>query len=217
MSTLDWVQTNVCISPAMTTDKYSRLMLQPWSVPRCVVDVVANSGGDGKVFETTAQPGKLMIDQQVSWANDSPLQQSILIRVTRGSRSWVTSNPNAIQIRDRWSYVHDGQPDKPITSGLFNGQLGSAIDLGTNSVAEPNPGRQWMWMDAHSSDEWDSDPLDVGSTFALWYQAYMWTPPPWSDNANHNSPQHSVAANFTRIQLWAFPIWDTAEGLALQQ
>jgi hypothetical protein len=33
----------------------------------------------------------------------------------------------------------------------------------------------------------------------------VWTPPPWSSNANKNAPEHQAAANYTRIQLLAFP------------
>ena len=59
-------------------------------------------------------------------------------------------------------------------------------------------------MDAHSSDEW-LGPLGPGETLNLWYRAYLWTPPPWSDNANKSNPQHNFTAAYTRIQFIAFP------------
>jgi hypothetical protein len=37
------------------------------------------------------------------------------------------------------------------------------------------------------------------------YRCYVWTPPPWSDNANKNSPKHEAAARWARIQMIAFP------------
>jgi hypothetical protein len=132
----------------------------------------------------------------------------VLIRVTRGSKSWLLSNPNAVQFRDRWTYAIDREdltPAIPVTTGIYNSQVGSAIDAGTNSVAEPNPGRQWVWADTNCSDEWVG-PVAPGDRLNLWYRCYVWTPPPFSDNGNKNSPIHTASAAWARIQLTAFPM-----------
>lgn len=194
----------VCIDENLDIGAGAALALQPWSVPRLVVDEIAASGGDGAVYANTSLPGKLMIDHQTGWTNDTPLDQVVLVRITRGSREWLTSNPNALQLRDRWSTAVDRVPDVPVTTGTYNSQVGSAIDTGTNTVSEPNYGRQWVAMDAHSSDEW-MRPIGPGETLNLWYRAYLWTPPPWSDNANKTNPQHNFIAAYTRVQMIAFP------------
>ncbi|ORA38125.1 DUF7172 family protein [Mycobacterium aquaticum] len=204
MAITEYTEPNVCIGENLTTDDAGQLRLQPWAVPRLVADVRGNSGGDGKVYPTTALPGKLLIDIKAGWRNETPLEQQLLIRVVRGPRYWLTSNPNAIQFRDRWTYAMDAEPGPPITSGIFNGQTGSAIDLGTNSVAEPQPGQQWMWTDTNMVDEWVPYPIGPGQSFKAWYRCYVWTPPPWSDNANKNSPKHEAKANWARLQLIAF-------------
>ena len=152
--TYDWTEPNVCIDENLTVTVDGRLQLARWSVPRLVQDVMIKSSSDGKFSEPqVVLPGVLMMDQQIVWKNDSPLPASLLISVTRGTRSWVTSNPNAIQIRDRWTRTVDRQPDMPVVTSISNGRTGSAIDLGTNSVAEPNKGKHWLWMGAHDSDE----------------------------------------------------------------
>ena len=69
-----------------------------------------------------------------------------------------------------------------------------------------------MWSDAGIEEEWVG-PIEPGQTINVWYQAYVWTPPPWNDNANRNSPQHSVKGNYTRVTLMVFPDYDLAEGL----
>ncbi|ADX31953.1 hypothetical protein TPA2_gp39 [Tsukamurella phage TPA2] len=194
----------VCIDENLDIGGGGALKLRPWSVPRLVVDEIALSGGDGPVYALTSLPGRLLIDKAVTWTNDSPLPQVVLVRITRGSREWLTSNPNALQLRDRWSYAYDKAPERPVTTGQYNSQVGSAIDTGTNTVSEPNYGRHWCSMDAHSSDEW-LRPVLPGETVNLWYQAWLWTPPPWSDNANKTNPQHNFKAGYTRIQLIAFP------------
>lgn len=193
----------VCIDENLSTSS-SKLVVAAWSVPRLVRDVIGSSGGDGPLPATPYLPGQLLINLQTSWYQDAPVDQMLLIRVTRSWKQWVTSNPNAIQFRDRWSHAINAEPPIPVTSGLFNSQVGSAIDFGTNSVAEPNPGKHFVWKDAHSSDEWVG-PLARRDYFSLHYRCYVWTPPPFSDNANKNNPEHSATANFTRIQLISFP------------
>lgn len=204
---LDYTEPNVCVDENLITDDAGLLRLQQWSVPRLVADVRAMSGGDGKLAPEQALPGKLMIDQRVSWRNDTPLESMVLIRVIRASKRWIVSNPNAIQFRDRWTYVIDRDdltPTTPVTTGIYNSQVGSAMDIGTNSVAEPLPGRQWCWAEANCSDEWVG-PVPSGERINLWYRCYVWTPPPYSDNANKNSPIHEAYAGWARIQLMAYP------------
>ena len=203
-----FVEPNVCLGENIVTDDAGQLWAQPFSVPRLVRDVRALSGGDGPMLPRIALPGKLMIEQRVEWRNDAPLEQQVMVRVIRGPRSLITSNPNALQFRDRWTWAVDAEPQPPITT-LINGQFGAAIDIGTNSVAEPQPGRLWMWADVNAVDEWIPRPLRPGQTIRVWYRCYAWTPPPWSDNANANAPQHEARANWARVQLWAYPAQGT--------
>jgi hypothetical protein len=181
-----------------------KLRMAPWSVPRLVRDAWFPTGGDGPLTPETALPGKLLIDGSTEWVNDAPIDQEMLIRVTRSTRFWLTSNPNAIQFRDRWTWKIDGDAPVPLTTTVLNSQVGSALDVGTNTVAEPNPGRHWVWWGMSSADEWVGA-LPPGSRLKVRYRCYVWTPPPFSDNANKNSPEHFAAAWGTRLQLMSFP------------
>ena len=202
---------SVCVAENLEVGSDGKLRLAPWSVPRNVVDVVARSSADTtKLTETITLPGILLIDRQVKWTNDSPVDHMIRAEITRRWRRWVTSNPNAVQFRDRWSSAItpvDTDPveaAEPITSGILNGQTGSAGDIGTNSVAEPEPGKFWHWWGTNTTEEW-LGPVAPGETIRLWYRQYVWTPPPFSDNANKNAPAHEAEAGYARIALWAFP------------
>lgn len=203
---------NVCVAENLIVGADGKLRLAPWSAPRNVVDVVASSGADTtKLMETRTLPGRLLIDRQVLWQNDSPVDHDVRVEITRRWKRWIVSNPNAIQFRDRWSSaitpVESAAPiipEEPVVSGTQNGQTGSAGDIGTNSVAEPNPGKFWHWWGTNTSEEW-LGPLAPGETLRLWYRTYVWTPPPFSDNANKNSPAHEAEAGYARIQLMAFP------------
>ena len=195
---------NICVDENLIVGDDGQLRLAPWSVPRLVADTIFKSSGDGKLDAVTALPGKLLIEGRLNWTNDCPLDQMVVIRVTRAAKKWITSNPNAIQFRDRWSWAIDGPAAEPTTAGIYNAQVGSAADIGTNSVAEPNPGVLWNWWGAGSVDEWVG-PVTPGALLDLWYRCYVWTPPPFSDNANKNQPRHEAYAQWTRVQLIAFP------------
>jgi hypothetical protein len=201
----NWAGPTVCTDEHINIDDGGLLRLEPWSVPRLVWDTRTDSRADGQLKQSIALPGKLLIETNApTWTNTSPVDQMVLIRVIRCWKSWLVSNPNAIQFRDRWTWALDRAPAVPVTTGVFNSQTGSAIDVGTNTVAEPNPGREWVWTPVTMSDEWVG-PLTPGQQINLHYRAYVWTPPPWSSNANKANPQHEAAGRYTRIQLLAFP------------
>jgi len=195
----------VAIGQNLTVNDAGALQMAPWSVPSLLADVIANSGGDGTLVETVTQPGKLLVDQQLAWVNNTPVDYTVLIRVVRRWKTWITSNPNAVQFRDRWSWAINYAAAEPVTTGVFNGQVGGAADLGTNTVSEPNPGLFYYWHGTTAGDEWIYEPVTPGDQLNFWYRTYVWTPPPWSNNANKNSPQCSAFAGFSRIQLIGFP------------
>ena len=201
----------VCVAENLAIGADGKLRLAPWSVPRNVLDVMAKSSGDTlKLLETTTLPGRLMVDQKGEWLNNTPVDHMVRVIITRRWKRWVVSNPNAVQFRDRWSTAITPVGDTPVpaeipvVSGIMNGQVGSAGDIGTNSVAEPNPGKYWHWWGTNSVDEWVG-PVQPGETIRLHYRIYVWTPPPFSDNANNNSPGHESEVGWARIQLMAFP------------
>jgi hypothetical protein len=194
----------VCVSDAMTITRGGVLRAAPWSVPRLAVDKLARSGGDGPLLRETTLPGKLLVDQPTHWRNITPIPHMVLIRITRRYKNIITSNPNAIQFRDRWTWAIDSPAREPITSGLFNGQVGLANDVGTDTVAEPMPGMYWLWWGTTTADEWVG-PINPGQKLNMWYRGYVWTPPGWSDNANKNAPRHEAYAGWSRIQMIVFP------------
>lgn len=202
---MDWIEPRTCIDENLTVDDNGHLCMRPWAVPRLVRDVKVNAISNKKLpFPQINMPGLILLNQQFGWVNDSMLPVDIQVTVFRSWKEWVTSNPNIIQFRDRWTSAIDTEPDEPVTTGTQNGQTGSGIDLGSNTVAEPMPGVQTMWMNANMSDEWIYSILP-GEKFNIWYRCYVWTPQPWSDNANKNSPRYAAYANFARISLVAHP------------
>lgn len=202
---------SVCVGENLVINADGQLELAPWSTPRNLVDVMAKSGGDtNTLLSTTTLPGVLLIDKQVNWNNKTPVAHDIRVEVTRRWKRWVVSNPNAIQFRDRWTSTITpvGQalvvPAVPDVTGLYNSITGSAGDLGTNTVAEPNPGVFSHWWGTNTAEEW-LGPVQPGETLSMWYRVYAWTPPPFSDNANKNAPDHEIEAGWSRITFMGFP------------
>lgn len=200
----------VCVSANMSITA-GVLGIEPWAVPRVALDATYNSVGDGTYTTAfTVLPGKLMIDSAIqSWVNTSPLDAKVLLRIQRARRDWWTSNPNAVQIRDRYTYTVNGDdPRVPDPSSTYHGQSGSAGDAGASSTAVPYTAVFYEYEDGTLLEDWITVP--AGATFKFWYRCYMWTPPPWSNNANNNSPTQSTNVYNTRVVLLAFPTQDAA-------
>lgn len=206
MPILEYTEPNVCIGEGLTTDEAGQLRVQPYTVPRPVSDGRALASGDGALGQVINLPGLLRLNYAASWRNDTPVPQGIKIMVVRASRSIVTSNPNAVQFRDRWTWAVDRPPSRPVVTTQHNGRVGAGLDLQTNTVGEPLPGVLWTWEDTNCVEEWLPRELQPGQQVNVWYQAYVWTPPPWSNNANKNSPRHEARANWVRVILWAYTV-----------
>lgn len=184
------------------------LGLEPWSVPRMVNQTVANSIADGSIPSTglVSQPGRLLIDTAITYVSDSPLPLMMRLIVFRSYRSIVTSNPNAVQIWDSWNWAIDATARTPDSYNLVNSLCTLGIDVGTNTVAQPYAGVVSEDYPCTASEEWYT--LPAGSTLNIKYRCYVWTPPPFSNNANANAPTHSASVRSTTLRLWAFPTAD---------
>lgn len=198
----------VCVSQNMGISG-NVLTVEPWAVVHHVHDATYNSVGDGSFGVQTTLPGKLMIDSGIiSWTNPSPLNANVLVRIQRAYRDWRISNPNAVQIRDRFTYALGGtDPRVPDVSSVYHGQSGGSLDAGAQFNGTPYVGQYWEWEDGTCLEDWIT-PVAPGEELRLWYRCNLWTPPPWSNNANNNSPQHEANVRSARIQLIAYPTQD---------
>lgn len=184
------------------------LAMEPWSVPRMVSQVSGNSAGEGAIASSglVNQPGRLMVDLSMSWTSDSPIDLMMRFQVFRAYRTIITSNPNMVQIWDSWNWAIDKPALTPNSYNLVNSLCTLGIDWGTDNNAQPYAGKFTNDFPATASEEWYT--LPAGKTLNIKYQSYCWTPPPWSNNANANTPVHEAYARSAKLRLWAFPTAD---------
>lgn len=197
----------VCTSRNMTIVG-GELGIAKGSAPRMVAQVSATSTGDGAITGAglTTQPGRLMVNAQLSWISDSPLASQMRLQVIRPYRTIICSNPNAIQIWDSWNWAIDEAARVPDTYNLVNSLCTLGVDVGTDNIAQPYYGRIHQDYPATATEEWYE--LPAGSTLNVHYRSYVWTPPPWSNNASANNPLHEAYSRGVKLRLWAFPTVD---------
>lgn len=198
----------VCVSRNLDVTA-SKLGLEPWSAPRMVKQVSANSTADGSISSSglTQQPGRLLISTSLSWTSDSPITLKLRLQVIRAYRTITASNPNAVQIWDSWNTGINKTPRTPDSYNLVNSLCTLAMDVGTDTTSQPYYARLYEDFPATASEEWFD--LPAAAVFNVLYRCYVWTPPPWSNNASGNSPVHEAYARSVKLRLWAFPTADS--------
>lgn len=197
----------VCVDANMSVTS-GVLGIAKWSAPRMVAQTTVTSTGDGTIASTglTTQPGRLMLDAAVSWVSDSPLTAWMRLQVIRGYRTIISSNPNIVEIWDSWEYGIDQAARVPSNYSAANGFSTLGFDVGTDTNAQPVAGVIGEDYPATCTEDWIE--LPAGSTLNVRYQAYCWTPPPWSNNANANIPVHEADSRSVKLRLWAYPSAD---------
>lgn len=200
--------------PSVCTDRNLAITagvlgIEKWSAPRMVAQQSATSTADGSISSPiTTQPGTQLIDASMSWVSDSPLDLWMRLQIIRSYWSIHTSNPNVIQIWDSWMTGVDEAAAIPNNYGAANGLCTLGIDVGVDTNSQPFGGIIQQDYPVNSTEDWIQ--LPAGSTLNVRYRCYVWTPPPWSNNANANSPNHAAYARGAKLRLWAYPSADQA-------
>ncbi|RJO72967.1 hypothetical protein D5S18_22075 [Nocardia panacis] len=187
-----------------------QLGIEKWAAVRLVAETTAVSTGDGAITGNglTSQPGRQMIDAALSWKSDSPLRLMMRLQVIRAYRTIICSNPNAVQIWDSWTAAVDAVPRTPDNYSAANGLTTFGFDVGTDNASQPSKGVISQDYPVSATEDWIE--LPAGSTLSVRYRCYVWTPPPWSNNASANQPVHEADARSVRLRLWAYPSADEA-------
>lgn len=195
---------DICVSKNLAVTA-GKLGLPQWSVPSVVIDEGVPSVGDGNYGRLDALPGKLMIELERTWVNTAPVSRRVLLRLQRQTRVMRTASPNAVQIRDRLTHKVGGRAEIPDPSQTIQSQSGVAVDLSTNWLANPLPGRSTVIRPPTITEDWIG-PVPPGAELNIRYRCILWTPPPWADNAA--APTYNAFVQGVRLQAIAFPTPD---------
>lgn len=164
-------------------------------LPRLVTEQRAVSAHDGDI-QQLADP-LVMMDSTLRWRNDSGLDQQALVEVTMAPRSVVTSNPNAIAIRDDYGVAIGTAPDQPSTQSSLGEML---VRYRINDFRAPSMAFQTGFDDRPGG----SVPLCVGVVppgheLVFRYVCSVSTPGHWR---TPDTPRMNVRVNYTALALY---------------
>jgi hypothetical protein len=167
-------------------------------MPRIVEERFATSTKDGSVDR--APDPVPFIDTEMSWTNDTGVQQKLIISMHRAPRTIVAANPNTYVLDDALSFDIGSSPNAPQPYATKNGigLQGKNTPFALNQVYY---GRLFRgWDDGIRFDNVGT--ILNGQTVHVRYSALFSTPGQWRAPSN---PLQVVRAYWVRLQLWAYP------------
>lgn len=161
-----------------------------------------NSGipGGPNFGRITELPGMRISSAYVQVWNSYGVPLRMMVRAQRPTIALNVSNPNAAQVRSKWAYKVTDEaimdPNHvnwlPDPSQDFDLQVGVSMDAGASNGGVPTRGVIMRAYPPASLEEPVPAVVQPGQHITVWFASYLWTPPPWSDNANNNNPKHTI-------------------------
>lgn len=163
-------------------------------------------------------PGIELWDMVEVAVNEAHVNRLAVFRLQRPIITLIVPQPNAMQVRDRWEVrvaPRGGVPDIPgalemSTAQVYNGAWTASADSGTFSNGTTRKGRMYRHFPGPMVDVQVTVPPD--HTAAIRWMGYVWTPPPWSNNADAGNATGNYACTAPMLTAMLLP---TEEGGAL--
>ena len=139
----------------------------------------------------TVLPGMELWDDAFELTNTADHDRYVMLRIQRPYYiAMRVPQPNALQVRDGWECRVGEDPPEPTVDVTrhYRGIWTASLDLGTTSASggTPHAGKIEQYSPSFRVDEIVHVP--AGETIIFRWAAWVWTPPPWSDNANDGHP-----------------------------
>lgn len=179
----------VCTSPYLNGGPTGTWLNMSSTLPMYIPETVTHtlSTASSLVDFNTTLPGVTMITEQGASYNTGPRPAYLRVLIARQGWLVTASNPNVTQIRDRFTYAIDAAPPPADVTDTYTSQFTAGLDLSTNKSAVPLPGVITRYSGASVHEELIG-PVPPGGVVMYEYKVNAWTPPPFSTNANNNSP-----------------------------
>lgn len=155
----------------------------------------------------TSLPGEPLWDHEIVAVNDAPSARLAVFRLQRPySTMFEVPQPNAMQMRDGWAYrVGPGVTAPPVSVVEdYNGAWTASADSGTFSDGTTRKGRLIRYFPGSMVDVQVHVP--AGETVALRWAGWVWTPPPWSNNADDGNGRGKYVIGYTLRTLMWLPV-----------
>lgn len=155
----------------------------------------------------TSLPGEALWDHTVIGTNTAGVARLAVFRLQRPYSTMLeVPQPNAMQMRDAWAYRVGPNVTAPNVSVVedYNGAWTASADSGTFSDGTTRKGRLYLYFPGSMVDVQVRVP--AGEQVALRWRGYIWTPPPWSNNADNGNGQGKYIVGYTLRTLMWLPV-----------
>lgn len=197
-----------CTSEFLLATADSLALRKTW-FPRVVAEAFLKSTKDGEI-KRSPDP-VTMISGDLTWYNETPDRQAIVIQVNRAPRSIVAQSPSTVVIHDAWSYDIGASPSA-VEPTVVQDAFGGKCQVDRDSVAPDQLIYGRVFYDQDATQSWVNLGLvEPGQAFHFRYLAACQTPGVWTEADSDNFQSRWEAdARFTRLVAFAMPWPDTA-------
>ncbi|WP_409428370.1 hypothetical protein [Mycobacterium sp. SMC-11] len=172
--------------------------------PRVVAEAFLKSTKDGEI--KYASDAVTMIDGDLTWYNQTPDRQAIVVQVIRAPRSVVSQSPSTVVIHDAWSF-DVGKSPSAIQPTVVQDSFGGKCQIDRDSVAASDLIYGRVFYDQDATQSWVNIGLvEPGESLHFRYLAAVQTPGVWTEANNDKFVSRWEAkARYTRLVAYAMP------------
>lgn len=195
----------VCAAGYIDSTPDGLSMAPAWN-RRIVAEAFTGSTRDGEVQR--APDPVTFIESSMLWVNTTGMPQAVTVHVIRAPRSIVTSDPNAVVLRDGVSWDIAASPAAlPPELGSL-GESGGRIQF-SKTTWNTQFGRLFIDEDRQTYVV-ELGAVEPGQAVHVRYRCAVQTPGLWREGVQ---PRHEAFARWVRLRMWAGPV--TEEVLVL--
>lgn len=192
----------VCVSDYMLATPGGVGMRRNW-FPRIVSERFLTSSKDGEI-KRCPDP-VTMIEGDLTWFNNSPDDQEVVVQVLRAPRTVVAQSPTTVVIHDAWSHAVGVDPTADYPS-VMQDTMGGRMQVDRPETVAEDLKYCRFFLDEDSSQEWV--PIGVVPSMQLLhfrYLAAVQTPGVWTTPTEFE-PSWEAHARWARLLAFATPV-----------
>jgi hypothetical protein len=192
----------ICTAEYLISDTNGLGPRRSW-LPRPVDEAFLTSTKDGEIKR--APDPVTMIDGDLTWFNNSPDDQVVVVQIHRAPRDIVVSNPGTIVLHDAWSFDIGPNPSAEVPS-VTQDAFGGKCQLDRASVAADvlTEGRYFLTGD-ESQNYVDVGVVPSMEVLHFRYVCSVQTPGVWTESTEW-APRFEAQARWARLIAIASPV-----------